>query len=843
MALALPVGAQTPARPESMAPLTPAEQARTFQLPPGYRLELVASEPMVVEPVLCAFDANGRMFVAEMRSYVQDADGTGTDAPSSRIVRLTDTDGDGRMDRAVTFADGLVLPRMVLPLDHRVLVMETYDGILWCYRDDDDDGVADGREQLFAYGPSRANLEHQDSALIWGIDNWLYSAMGGKRHRLLPDGSLRSEDIYQEFAQWGLATDDLGRQFFASAGGERPAYGFQQHPRYGKVRVDGDREPGFDEVFPLVALPDVQGGPGRLKADGTLNHFTGCCGQAIYRGDALPGELLGDYFLCEPVGRLVRRARVTVDQGKRVLRNAHPGSEFLRSTDPNFRPIWAQNGPDGCLYFVDMYRGIIQESNWVKEGSYLRPVVLELGLDQNIGRGRIWRLVHESRRPRVHVPMAAMPSAELVQRLAHADGFQRETAQRLLVLRQDREIVPALMELARSGGPALGRVHALWTLAGLGAVELELLIAALADADPRVRITALRIAEEPLARGERTLLPHLRKLAVDPELDVRIQVLQSVRFLRTDAGTDLAIDIMAAHKDNALIQAIGGTTLRHGTPEAEADGRPTLSVPDLLRWRRGREHYRMTCMVCHGPDGLGVPAGNLRLAPPLARSRWLLESDEVVIRILLHGMTGTLDGVDYPGNLMAPQGTNPDTWIADVLTYVRNAFGNAGAPIVAADVGRVRAATRDRRRPYLVSELEPMLPVPPAAMAAWRLSASHGGDSCARAIDGDPKTRFTTGTPMRPGMWLQIDFGAPFQARELTLDCRGSDGDYPRGYQLRTSDDGEQWSEPVATGTGSGPVVIIAPAMPAPARFLRIEQTGAHDGLWWSVHQLKVSGR
>src|SRR5690242_3770734 len=116
------LAAQSPAKPASTAPLSPDAEAATFHLPPGYRLELVASEPMVVEPVMCVWDADGHMFVAEMRTYVQDVDGTGTDEPKSRIVRLTDRDGDGRMDEAVTFADGLVLPRMVLPLDDRVLV-------------------------------------------------------------------------------------------------------------------------------------------------------------------------------------------------------------------------------------------------------------------------------------------------------------------------------------------------------------------------------------------------------------------------------------------------------------------------------------------------------------------------------------------------------------------------------------------------------------------------------------------------------------------------------------------------------------------------------------------------
>ncbi|MDO8348667.1 MAG: hypothetical protein Q7T30_00405, partial [Planctomycetota bacterium] len=675
--VAATVPGQSPARPASMAPRSPEDEAKTFHLQPGYRFELVASEPMVVEPVLCAWDADGNLFVAEMRTYVQDVDGTGTDEPKSRIVRLTDTDGDGRMDRAVTFADGLVLPRMVLPLDDRVLVMETYDGILWSYRDADRDGVADGREKVFEYGKSGANLEHQDSSLVSAIDNWIYSAMGTKRHRFGADGALQSEDVPHEFAQWGLALDDLGRAYFSSAGGERPAYGFQQAPQYGQLDLPDQFDKGFEEPFPLVALPDVQGGTGRLKPDGTLNHFTGCCGQSIQRGSALPADTLGDYFVCEPVGRLVRRAKVDVVQGKRVLRNAHPGSEFLRSTDPNFRPIWSANGPDGCLYFVDMYRGIIQESNWVRADSYLRPQVVELGLDENIGRGRIWRLVHDSRRPVPAPRMLRQTSGELVAALAHADGWRRDTAQKLLVLRRATDTAPALRAMATKGPAPLGRVHALWTLDGLGLVTRDVLVAAFADADVRVRETAVRVAETLLRAGDAELLPHLRTLSRDPSIDVRVQVLRSLRYLAGDAGRDLAIEQIAAEPANELVAAVGRSTLQRGSAQDEP-GLAGLPPAELVRWQKGRETFRMLCITCHGPDGTGTLAGSLRLAPPLAGSRWLLHDDDVAIRILLHGLSGAIDGKEYPGNLMAPQGGNDDAWIADVLTFARNSFGTAG---------------------------------------------------------------------------------------------------------------------------------------------------------------------
>ena len=831
--------AQAPTTPASMAPRSPADEAMTFQLPPGYRLELVASEPMVIEPAMCTWDADGHLFVAELRTYVQDIDGTGTDAATSRIVRLTDHDGDGRMDAAVTFADGLVLPRMVLPHGDRVLVMETYAGILWSYHDADGDGRADGREQVFDFGKSDANLEHQDSALSWGIDNWLYSAMGKQRLRFGKDGKLVGEDVPHEFAQWGLALDDLGRAFLSSAGGERAAYAFQQPVQYGLLDLPEQFEPGFAEPFPLVALPDVQGGPGRLKPDGTLNHFTGCCGQSIQRGSALPGDTLGDYFLCEPVGRLVRRAKVDVVAGKRVLRNAHPQSEFLRSTDPNFRPVWSTNGPDGCLYFVDMYRGIIQESNWVKADSYLRPQVQKLELDKNIGRGRIWRLVHEAHPPQRAPGLLRATTEELLAALAHADGWRRDMAQRLLLQRGDEAVVPALRAMVRKGPTPLSRVHALWTLDGLGHTDLATLLLASADADARVRETAVRAGETLLRAGSGELLAMLQQLAADPAIDVVLQVLRSLRYVSGEAGRDLVLELMTRHADNELVQSTGRASLAHGI-EAPEPGLARLAAADLVRWQHGREIYRTLCISCHGRDGRGVVAGDLRLAPPLAASRWLLHSDEVPIRILLHGLTGAIDGVEYVGNLMPPQAANTDQWIADVLTHVRNNFGNVGTALQAADVARVRKALASRSQPWRPEELAGLLPVARAVMSKWRLTASSSSEACERAIDDQPGTRWSTGTEQRPGQWFQLDFGAALTVRELRLDARGSNGDYPRAWSIRGSDDGEHWSEPLGTGQGDGPQTLLRIAEPRAARWLRIEQTGNQGGLWWSIHDLQV---
>src|SRR5690606_38344055 len=262
--------------------------------------------------------------------------------------------------------------------------------------------------------------------------------------------------------QWGLTNDDYGRLDFSAAGAEIPALGFQQNPYYGRFDFDDQYDDAFKAVWPVIATPDVEGGLRRLRADSTLNHFTACTGQSIFRGTSLPDDMIGDLLICEPVGRLIRRAKVTNTDGKITLTNAYDQEEFISSSDMNFRPVNTQTGPDGNLYIVDMYRGIIQEGTWTGEKSYLRPKILERGLDKNIGRGRIYRLVYDGVEPSVeHPQMLDESAAELVEHLENLNGWWRENAQKLLVVRGDTSVAGMLRDMATGSSNHLARIHAL----------------------------------------------------------------------------------------------------------------------------------------------------------------------------------------------------------------------------------------------------------------------------------------------------------------------------------------------------------------------------------------------
>lgn len=851
--LALRASAQDPPPrapvPEKVArarTLSPEDAIAAMQLPPGYRLELVASEPMIHEPAVVAWDGNGRMFVAEMRTYMQDIDGTDELAPKSRISLLDDTDGDGRMDRHSVFVDDLVLPRMLLPLQDGLVVRETGTLDLHLYRDTDGDGVADDKQLVYEGGKRGGNLEHQPTGLDWNVDNYLYVTYTNKRYRWR-DGRIEAHPMPGGDGQWGMTHDDWGQCFYSRAGGEVVASNFQQNLQYGALGLPGQLEDGFHECWPIDDIPDVQGGLRRVRDDGSLNHFTGCCGQSVFRGDRLPEELRGNLFVPEPVGRLIRRATVHDVDGTRVLRNPHERSEFLRTEDANFRPINTYTAPDGTLYVVDMYRGIIQEGNWVRKGSYLRGVVQEYGLDKNIGRGRIYRLVHEDFEPGPRPNMLDETSAELVAHLAHPNGWWRDNAQKLLVVRGDRSVAPALRRMMREHNSPLARLHAMWTLHGLDEWTSTDALRCLADPDPRCRAAAIRAGERFLgAQPAADVRGAVAALAADADLQVVLQVVRTALYTRMPGHEELVQAVLGAHPDNAAVQGTAkGFLDRLAREAAEEARRAELEAENAAlaaAMKRGATIYRSLCFTCHGSDGEGAPvvgAPSLKQAPTLIGSPRVLGAHQRLARIVLNGLQGPVDGETYIA-AMASMSMNDDDWIADVLTFVRNSWGNEAARVTTEQVAAVRAACKERTEPWTLAELKPYDPVL-EGRARWKLSSDRNAADLGGCVDGDAKTRWTSGETQRPGTWLVIELPEPVEIAEIDLDTAASPGDWPKRYEVRTSVDGERWSAPVASGKGSKENSRITFA-PVTTRWLKVTQKGKKGGLWWSIHELNLYG-
>jgi len=833
------ISGQTATNAPSSVPtpyLTAEEEAKTIQLQPGYRLELVVGDPIIKEPVACAFDGDGRMYVAEMRTYMQDIDGKNELVPGGRVSLHWSSRKDGVMDKHTVFADNLILPRMVLPLADGVLINETDSNDLWLYRDTDGDGVSDKKELWLAGGKRGGNLEHQASGLIWDLDNWLYSAVNSFRLRSI-GGKVVQEPTGPNGGQWGITQDDYGKPWFVNAGGEIGPLNFQEPIVYGAFSARDQFAPGFAEVWPLVGLADVQGGVGRFRpSDQTLNHFTATCGGEIFRGDRLPADVRGDLFFGEPVGRLIRQAKVKVTDGITRLSNPYEKSEFIRSTDPNFRPVNMATAPDGTLFIVDMYRGIIQEGNWVREGSFLRPKVQKYQLEKNFGRGRIWRLAHQDFKPGPTPAMLSETSAQWVGHLEHPNGWWRDTAQKLLVLKGDLSVVPALAKVAQSNPNHLARIHALWTLEGLDALTPDLIRAALKDAHPQGRIAAIRASETLYQRGERTLVPDITALASDPDPSVVLQVMMTAKRMKWPDATDF-ISANAATNSSAAVREIGYQLIR---PVGQFSRE--FTAVERRRLQRGETIFKELCFSCHGPDGNGMPLAGAKpgvtMAPPLVGSKTVDGNRDGMIQVLLKGLQGPVNGKTYDA-LMVPMESNDDEWIAAVTSFVRTRFGNHASLVEPGDVARVRNVVKARVDPWTIEEIQASVPQPLPDRAKWKVSASHHPDAAKRAIDGDFNTRYDTGASQVPGMWFQIELPEETEITGLRLDAAASTQDYPRGYKVELSNDGETWGQPIATGRGTNPVTEII-FDSTKARFIRITQTGSVNGLFWSIHELQI---
>ncbi len=537
------------------APLSPEQALKTFTIEKGYRVELVAAEPLVEAPVAVSWDDQARLYVVEMRGYMQDVAGTKDMEPVGRIRLLTDTEGDGRMDKAAVFLDSLILPRSVMAVNGGALVAVPPQ-LLFC-KDTNGDGIADVKEVVAEdYGSRTGQPEHMANTPVWAMDNSVWSANWGTRLRLR--GGVWTRDAGLGRGQYGLCQDDAGRLFYNYNSDLLrcdllPAEAYARHPLLRGEAGTNVRVLNDQTVWPAHPTPGVNRGyePKTLRADGSLASATATCGALIYRGDALP-SCRGNAFIPEPSGNLVKRAVLTEKDGIITAANATPGSEFLTSTDERFRPVQAVDGPDGSLCIVDMYRGIIQHSGFLTH--YLVANIEARKLTPPLDCGRIWRIVPDkgTAAKAVKIPAGATERAAL---LGHGNGWVRDTAQRLLVESPAADATPPVV-VAMQSPNALMRLHALWTLDGLGALTPERLRAAFKDADARVRAAAVRIAGREFA-------PDL--IALTDEKDTLVRAHLSIKLSALalpDADAALARLLAAGGAASPLVDEAALTGLR-----------------------------------------------------------------------------------------------------------------------------------------------------------------------------------------------------------------------------------------------------------------------------------------
>lgn len=533
-------------------PLSPEEAMKTFKVEKGFRIELVASEPMIQAPIAMSFDDQGRLYVCEMRGYMRDLPGSTEKEPTGRVSLLEDTDGDGRMDKATAFLDEVVMPRAVMAVNGGALVAVP-PNLFFC-KDTDGDGKADVKDIVATdYGTFGGQPEHMANTPVWAMDNAIWSAGYGTRFKLR--GGVWMKDSGLGRGQWGLCQDDFGRLYFnynsdMLRADLLPTEAFARNPLLRNATSINAKIAADQNIYPSHPTPGVNRGydAKTLSADGKLTKPTGTCGALIYRGDVFPAAYRGNAFVPEPCGNLVKCFTMSEGGGLVKATNVNKGTEFLTSTDERFRPVTAANGPDGALYIVDMYRGIIQHQSFLTH--YLIANIKDRKLEQPFDQGRIWRIVPDVKDRR---PQPVKVSKD-VKQLTHANGWVRDTAQRLIVESGDASTVPALKELLAHDS-ALARVHALWTLDGLAAATPDVVKTALADKNGQVRAAGVRIASRDLA-------PDLIAMTAEKDDLVLAHLaikLTSINLPEADAAV---ARLLAGHGKNTLIREGALTGLR-----------------------------------------------------------------------------------------------------------------------------------------------------------------------------------------------------------------------------------------------------------------------------------------
>lgn len=513
--------------------LDPVAAADALVVEPGLRVDLVASEPLLGDPVQIVFDSRGDLWVLEMRGYMPDADGSNERAPVGCVVRLRDVDGDGVMDEREPFLENLVLPRAIAPAFDGILLVEPPH--LLFASDQDGDGRCDHTQVLASDFGGLENPEHAGNGLRYGIDNWYETSQHHQAFRLhrRADGRIEVETRdHPSHGQWGVARDDAGRLFYSPnsdplIGDEFPKHYGGRNPGVGSFPSGPRRIVGDPETWPIRRNPGVNRGyrDGVLRQDGTLRRFTAACGPEIYRGTAIEGAY-GDAFVCEPAGNLVKRFDLVEKDGVPIGSPVYEGREFLASTDERFRPVSIATGPDGGLYVADFARGVVQHRIYMT--TWLRDQVDDRGLAGPLGRGRIWRIVDEGAPEGFsRFDLHRSTDDELVDIMVEdGNGWRRDTAQRILVERSAVEVEDRLRSIATNGESSIAsRLHCMWTLDGIGLVDSAMIEHLVRDPDPVVREHAARISESmpPHLAG-----PVLEGLLSDSNDRVRLQAVLSL---------------------------------------------------------------------------------------------------------------------------------------------------------------------------------------------------------------------------------------------------------------------------------------------------------------------------
>ncbi|MBG89452.1 MAG: dehydrogenase [Verrucomicrobiales bacterium] len=544
-------------------PVEASDANSYFTTKPGHYVQLVASEPDVIDPVAIDWGLDGRLWVAEMNDYPSGP--KGNYQPGGRIRILEDTDGNGTYENGKVFLDKIPFPTGITTWGKGALICAAPD-ILYA-EDTNGDGKADLIEKRFS-GFVTDNYQARVNSIELGLDNWFYGSgglrggtitgpgiaqqkpmvLGGRDFRFTPD--FTKFEVDNGPTQQGLVRDDWGNLFGCANSSSIFCYPMRNHHMIRNTRVilpgrrvympTGDHP---ERIYPTSELPT------RFNRPSHYNRVTSGCGIGIHRDSQVGSVHYGDAFVCEPVHNVVRRLKLHSNGASFTAHRAEDEqrSEFLSSSDPWFRPAQMRTGPDGAIWVVDMYRSVIEHPRWIPEDR-----LKELDVRGGADKGRIYRVLPRGQRVRKIPNLTSLPTSSLASKLESPNGILRDLIHRTLVFRNDSSANPTLTRLNRSSKNAAVRIQALACLSHLGGLNESVLLDALRDAAPEVRCHAIRLSERfhPNSRIEK----QLASMAEDTNSHVSYQLALSLGY-REDGEAGKALGKIATRANDPWLRA------------------------------------------------------------------------------------------------------------------------------------------------------------------------------------------------------------------------------------------------------------------------------------------------
>ncbi|WP_417387673.1 PVC-type heme-binding CxxCH protein [Gimesia sp.] len=568
-------------------PRTPEEALKSFKIHPDFEIQLVAAEPLVRDPVAMCFDARGRAYVVEMPEY-NDANKEGY----SSVKLLEDTDGDGQFDKSYPFLSDMTLPTAVFSYKGGVFVgAPPY--VYYC-KDTDGDRIADVREVVMTgFGRDKGD-EGMINSFRWGLDNKIHFSTGidggnvtlaadkekkvynTKGRGVILDPETRTIELTTGGGQHGMSLGNWNREFVCANSIPMQVLMYDdryiaRNPYLAPPAAPVSIAPGgkFTKLLRISQVEPWRVLRSRIRAASERGDyekgqpsgfFTAATGITVYRGGAWPAEYQGNLFVGEPANNLVYRAAPKPDGLSLVAPRADQDAEFLASTDVWFRPVQFENGPEGALYVLDMYRELIEGAPFIPE-----EVIKHLDPVGGQDKGRIYRIVPKGFQQPELAELTKLSSQELVALLESDNGWTRDTAQRLLYERQDTSVASELKQLAAGSSKPITRATALWSLQALKSLDAAMLLKGLQDESFQVRKQSLKIAEQ--YADAKAIQQQMIALAKDPSLEVQYQAAFSLGAFESLARNQALADLLERRASNQWMRMAVQSSLDQGAGE------------------------------------------------------------------------------------------------------------------------------------------------------------------------------------------------------------------------------------------------------------------------------------